>query len=35
MRRWLSINGSTLRARPAAEKDEIIASVREKRLASS
>ena len=29
MRRWLSIHGSTLRARPAAEKDEIIASVRE------
>ena len=29
MRRWLSIHGSTLRARPAAEKDEILASVRE------
>ncbi len=29
MRRWLSIHGSTLRARPAGEKDEILASVRE------
>jgi putative PIG3 family NAD(P)H quinone oxidoreductase len=29
MRRWLSIHGSTLRARPATEKDEILASVRE------
>jgi putative PIG3 family NAD(P)H quinone oxidoreductase len=29
MRRWLSIHGSTLRARPLAEKDEILASVRE------
>lgn len=29
MRRWLSIYGSTLRARPTAEKDDIIASVRE------
>ncbi|MBG6107310.1 NAD(P)H-quinone oxidoreductase [Frigoribacterium sp. CG_9.8] len=28
MRRWLSIHGSTLRARTAAEKDEIVASVR-------
>ena len=30
MRRWLSIHGSTLRARPIAEKNEILASVREK-----
>lgn len=30
MRRWLSIHGSTLRARPVAEKNEILASVREK-----
>ena len=29
MRRWLSIHGSTLRARPLAEKNEIIASVHE------
>jgi len=29
MRRWLSIHGSTLRARPVAEKNEILASVRE------
>ena len=29
MRRWLSIHGSTLRARSVAEKDEILASVRE------
>ena len=29
MRRWLSIQGSTLRARPAAEKNEIMASVLE------
>ncbi|MHC5795929.1 NAD(P)H-quinone oxidoreductase [Lacisediminihabitans sp. FW035] len=29
MRRWLSLYGSTLRARPLAEKDEILASVRE------
>jgi putative PIG3 family NAD(P)H quinone oxidoreductase len=29
MRKWLSIHGSTLRARPAAEKDEIMASVLE------
>jgi putative PIG3 family NAD(P)H quinone oxidoreductase len=29
MRRWLSIHGSTLRARALAEKDEILASVRE------
>jgi len=29
MRRWLSIRGSTLRARPVAEKNEILASVRE------
>ena len=29
MRRWLSIHGSTLRARPLAEKNEIIASVYE------
>jgi putative PIG3 family NAD(P)H quinone oxidoreductase len=29
MRNWLSIHGSTLRARPGAEKDEIMASVRE------
>ena len=29
MRRWLSIHGSTLRARSATEKDEILASVRE------
>ena len=29
MRRWLSIHGSTLRARPIAEKNEIIASVQE------
>lgn len=28
MRRWLSIHGSTLRARPLTEKDEILASVR-------
>ncbi len=28
MRRWLSLHGSTLRARPVAEKDEILASVR-------
>ena len=28
MRRWLSIHGSTLRARTAAEKNEIVASVR-------
>ncbi|QNE47083.1 NAD(P)H-quinone oxidoreductase [Glaciihabitans sp. INWT7] len=29
MRRWLSIHGSTLRARSVEEKDEILASVRE------
>ena len=29
MRRWLSIHGSTLRARSVTEKDEILASVRE------
>ena len=29
MRRWLSIHGSTLRARPVAEKNKILASVRE------
>ena len=29
MRRWLSIHGSTLRARPVDEKNEILASVRE------
>jgi putative PIG3 family NAD(P)H quinone oxidoreductase len=27
MRKWISIHGSTLRARPAGEKDEIMASV--------
>ena len=29
MGKWASIFGSTLRARPAAEKDEILASLRE------